>query len=31
MLYEADEIDPATYCPEVVRARPAFERRLRDI
>ena len=31
MLYEADEIDAPTYCPEVVGARPPFERRLRDI
>jgi hypothetical protein len=31
MMYEADEIDPATYCPEVLRARPPFERRLRDV
>jgi hypothetical protein len=31
MLYEADEIDAPTYCPEVVGARPAFERRLRGV
>ena len=31
MLYEAEEIDAPTYRPEVVRARPPFERRLRDI
>jgi len=31
MLYEADEIDKPTYCPEVIRARPPFERRLRDV
>jgi len=31
MLYEADEIDAPTYCPEVVTARPPFERRLRDV
>ncbi len=31
MLYEADEIDAPTYCPEVVGARPPFARRLRDV
>lgn len=31
MLYEADEIDAPTYCPELVAARPPFERRLHDI
>ena len=31
MMYEADEIDAPTYCPEVVGARPPFERRLRDV
>jgi len=31
MLYEADEIDAPTYCPEVVGARVPFERRLRDV
>ena len=31
MLYEADEIDKPTYCPEVVGARPPFEHRLRDV
>ena len=31
MLYEADEIDAPTYCPEVVGARPPFEHRLRDV
>jgi hypothetical protein len=31
MLYEPDEIDKPTYCPEVVGARPPFERRLRDV
>jgi hypothetical protein len=31
MAYEADEIDKPTYCPEVVRARPPFEHRLRDV
>jgi len=31
MLYDADEIDAPTYCPEVVGARPPFERRLRDV
>jgi hypothetical protein len=30
MLYKADEIDKPTYCPEVVSARPPFERRLHD-
>jgi len=31
MLYDADEIDAPTYCPEVVGARPPFEHRLRDV
>jgi hypothetical protein len=31
MMYEADEIDEPTYCPEVVRARRSFELRLRDV
>jgi hypothetical protein len=31
MMYEADEIDAPTHRPEVVGARPPFERRLRDI
>ena len=31
MLYEPDEIDAPTYRPEVVRARPPFEHRLRDV
>jgi len=31
MLYEPDEIDAPTYCPEVVGARTPFERRLRDV
>jgi hypothetical protein len=31
MLYAADEIDAPTYCPEIVDARPPFERRLRDV
>jgi hypothetical protein len=31
MLYEAGEIDAPTYHPEVVRARPPFEHRLRDV
>ena len=31
MMYEAEEIDSPTYCPEVVGARPPFERRLRDV
>ena len=31
MLYEAGEIDAPTYRPEVVRARPPFEHRLRDV
>jgi hypothetical protein len=31
MLYEAEEIDAPTYCPEVVGARPPFEHRLRDV
>jgi hypothetical protein len=31
MLYEADEIDAPTHCPEMVGARPPFERRLRDV
>jgi hypothetical protein len=31
MLYEADEIDAPTYRPEVVSARPPFERRLRGV
>ena len=31
MLYEAEEVDEPTYCPEVVRARPSFEHRLRDV
>jgi len=31
MLYEAGEIDKPTYCPEIVGARPPFERRLRDV
>jgi hypothetical protein len=30
MLYEAGEIDPPTYRPEVIGARPPFEHRLRD-
>ncbi len=31
MLYDADEIDAATYRPEIVAARPPFEHRLRDV
>jgi hypothetical protein len=31
MMYEAGEIDAPTYRPEVGRARPPFERRLRDV
>ena len=31
MLYEAVEIDPPTYSPEVVGAGRSFEHRLRDI
>jgi hypothetical protein len=31
MLYDADEIDAPTNCPESVGARAPFERRLRDI
>jgi len=31
MLYEPEEIDPPTHSPELVRARPPFERRLRDV
>jgi hypothetical protein len=31
MLYETDEIDKATYCPESVAGRPPFEHRLRDV
>jgi hypothetical protein len=31
MLYEADEIDAPTYCPEVFAARPPFEHRLHDV
>ena len=31
MLFDADEIDAPTYRPEAARARPPFERRLRDI
>jgi hypothetical protein len=31
MMYEADEIDAPTYRPEIVGARPPFERRLRDV
>jgi hypothetical protein len=31
MMYEADEIDAPTYRPEIVRARPPFEHRLRDV
>ena len=31
MMYDADEIDAPTYRPEVVGARPPFERRLRDV
>jgi hypothetical protein len=31
MLYEADEIDQPTYCPEIVVARPPFDHRLRDV
>jgi len=31
MLYEADEIDIPTYCPELVGARQPFEHRLRDV
>jgi hypothetical protein len=31
MLYDADDIDEATYRPEVVGARPPFERRLHDV
>lgn len=31
MLYEAGEIDAPTYRPEVVRAQPPFDRRLRDV
>jgi len=31
MLYDADEIDAPTYCPEVVGARAPFEHRLHDV
>jgi hypothetical protein len=31
IMYEADEIDAPTYRPEIVGARPPFERRLRDV
>jgi hypothetical protein len=31
MMYEEDEIDKPTYCPEIARARPPFEHRLRDV
>ena len=31
MLYEADEIDAPTHCPEAVGARAPFDRRLRDV
>jgi hypothetical protein len=31
MMYEADEIDAPTYRPEIVGARPPFERRLRGV
>jgi hypothetical protein len=31
MMYEPDEIDAATYRPEIVGARPPFEHRLRDV
>jgi len=31
MMYEADEIDAPTHRPEIARARPRFEGRLRDV
>jgi hypothetical protein len=31
MLYEGAETDGPTYCPEVIAARPSFERRVRDL
>jgi len=31
MMYEADEIDPPTYRPEIVGARQPFAHRLRDV
>jgi hypothetical protein len=31
MMYDAEEIDEPTYCPEAVSARPPFELRLRDV